>query len=98
MGNVPYSLWHLNTESPIGSAVWGSLGGKASLEKMHGGGADFEVKQTNKNHHFQFPFSALSLWFELLVSLPTAMPAAWLFPALWTLTLWKYKQIKLGLP
>lgn len=38
MGNVLYSLWHLNTESPVGRAVWGSVGSRALLEKVHHGG------------------------------------------------------------
>lgn len=96
MGNVLYSLWHLNTEFPNGSAVWGSVGGRALLEKVHhgGGGAGFEVKQTNKRNPL-LPVSFLC--FVLVVQdvssqfpVPTAMPAASLFPALQTLTLWKY--------
>lgn len=32
--DVPHSLGHLNTQSPIGGAVWGGLGSVVLLEEV----------------------------------------------------------------
>lgn len=34
MRNVPFSLRHLNTWSPVGNAVWGGLGDGAAVEEV----------------------------------------------------------------
>lgn len=66
MGNVPYSLWHLNTESPIGSAVWGSLGGKASLEKVNP-----HIILMSLREDFATEFSSPNDWVLLIIHIHT---------------------------
>lgn len=64
MGNVPPSLQHLETWSPIGSTVWGSLDSKVFLEEVCHWAQALRL-HTCTSHYYQFPLFSFNLWFKL---------------------------------
>lgn len=64
MTNFSQGLWHLNTQFPVGSTLWGDLGSVVLLEEVRHLGVGFEVPEAL--HYSQgASLSDSSFWFRM---------------------------------